>query len=180
MDTRRSVLCSSFADSLTSDYDAGTFDTFGEFGYRIDAGPASFEPYANLAYVHLKTDDFNEKGGAAALSGASQSQDVTFSTVGLRGRPISNSAPSPPWRVARGGIGWRHAFGAVTPLATMAFSPGAAFDVKGTPIARDSALVAASIDINLRKHAVLGVSYQGQASSNAQEHGFNAKLNVRF
>jgi subtilase-type serine protease len=178
VDTRRNVLFSGFADSLTSDYDAGTFQAFGEFGYRIDAGPTSIEPYANLAYVHLKADGFNEKGGVAALSGASQSRDVTFSTLGLRGAAdIQLGSIS---AVARGGIGWRHTFGAVTPLTTMAFSTGVTFDATGTPIARDTALIEAGIDMNLTEHAVLGITYQGQAASNAQEHGFNAKLNVRF
>ncbi|MFC5386815.1 autotransporter outer membrane beta-barrel domain-containing protein [Aquamicrobium segne] len=126
----------------------------------------------------MKTDNFDEIGGTAALYGASQSQDVTFSTLGLRGATdIQIGSIS---AVARGGIGWRHAFGAVTPLTTMAFSSGTAFDAKGTPIARDAVLIEGGIDINLTKHAVLGVSYQGQASSSAQEHGFNAKLNVRF
>lgn len=178
VDTRRNVHFSGFADSLTSDYDAGTFQAFGEFGYRIDAGPASFEPYANLAYVYLKTNGFSENGGGAALSGASRSQDVTFSTLGLRGS--TNIQLGSISAVARGGIGWRHAFGDVMPLATMAFSSGAAFDARGTPIAENAALVEAGIDMKLTERAMLGVSYQGQIASDAQEHGFNAKLNVRF
>lgn len=177
MDTRRNILFHDFADSLTSNYNAGTFQAFGEFGYRIDTDWASFEPYANLAYVHLKTNSFNENG-TAALSRANHSQDVTFSTLGLRGSTNvqfgSNSA------VVRAGIGWRHAFGNTTPLATMNFSSGTTFNTKGTPLARNAALVEAGIDMKLTERAVLGVSYQGQVASRAQEHGLHAKLNVQF
>ena len=51
-------------------YDAGTAQVFGEVGYRIDTASASFEPFANVAYVNLHTDGFAETGGAAALDAA--------------------------------------------------------------------------------------------------------------
>ncbi len=66
--TRRSVAFQGFADQLKGDYNAGTMQAFGEFGYGINAGQVAFEPFANLAYVSLRTDSFGETGGAAALS----------------------------------------------------------------------------------------------------------------
>ena len=68
----------------------------------------------------MKTDGFNEVGGAAALSAKSQSQNVTFTTLGLRassGFDIGTVAA-----VVRGGLGWRHAFGDKTPEATFSFA----------------------------------------------------------
>src|ERR1700738_5572581 len=62
-------------EQLSSRYDAGTAQVFGDLGYRIDAGHTAvgalaFEPFANLAYVNLRTDGFSGTG-AAALTGRS-------------------------------------------------------------------------------------------------------------
>ncbi|TIP76062.1 MAG: autotransporter domain-containing protein, partial [Mesorhizobium sp.] len=95
----------------SADYHAGTFQAFGELGSRLDTASVSFEPYANLAYVNFNADGFTEHGGAAALSGKDRSSDTTFTTIGLRAStafPLGSVNTT-----ARGGIGWRHAFGDV-------------------------------------------------------------------
>jgi subtilase-type serine protease len=178
LDTDRSVAFPGFPDSLSSDYDAGTFQAFGELGYRVDTPMVAFEPYGNLAYAHLKTDGFREEGGASALNGRGESSDTTFTTLGLRASADFQLGAMPV--IARGGIGWRHAFGDVTPEATLAFAGGDAFAVMGTPVAKDAALVEAGFDVTLTQNATLGLAYQGQIASDAQEHGFNAKLDVRL
>ncbi len=53
-----------FADSLRATCGAGTFQVFGEAGYRFDVGPATFEPFANIAWMSLSTKGFSETGGA--------------------------------------------------------------------------------------------------------------------
>ncbi|MGO4832235.1 autotransporter domain-containing protein, partial [Rhizobiaceae sp. 2RAB30] len=81
---------------------------------------------------------------------------------------------------ARGGLGWRHAFGDVNPETGLAFAGGAAFAVQGAPIARDAAVIEAGLDTSLTDKATFGLTYQGQLASDGQEHGFNARLAVRF
>ena len=66
VDTSRTAAFGGFAENLDASYDAGTAQVFGEAGYRIDTASASFEPFANVAYVNLHTDGFTETGGAAA------------------------------------------------------------------------------------------------------------------
>ncbi|MGN6769612.1 MAG: autotransporter domain-containing protein, partial [Rhizobiaceae bacterium] len=83
IETGRSVALPGFSDSLTGDYGAGTFQAFGEAGYKIGMGAASFEPFANLAYVSLHTDGFTEKGGVAALHVRGGTTDTTFTTLGI-------------------------------------------------------------------------------------------------
>jgi subtilase-type serine protease len=178
IETDRLVAFPGFSDSLSADYDAGTFQAFGELGYRLDTASASFEPYANLAYVNFDADGFSENGGAAALSGADQSSDATFTTLGLRA--ASSFTLGSVNATARGGIGWRHAFGDVAPETSLAFAGGSSFAVRGAPIAEDAALIEAGLDVSLTETAMLGLDYQGQLASDAQEHGFNAKLAVRF
>ncbi|NKC51884.1 autotransporter domain-containing protein [Ochrobactrum cytisi] len=78
IETERFVVVPGLSDSLSTNYDAGTFRAFGELGYRIDTVSASYEPYANLAYVNFDADGFTEKGGAAALSsGGSRATRLT-------------------------------------------------------------------------------------------------------
>ena len=52
VDTSRTAAFGSFAENLDASYDAGTAQVFGEAGYRIDTASASFEPFANVAYVN--------------------------------------------------------------------------------------------------------------------------------
>jgi outer membrane autotransporter protein len=178
IETDRVVAFPGFSDGHAADYDAGTFQAFGELGYRLDTASVSFEPYANLAYVNFDADGFSEDGGAAALSSADQSSDATFTTLGLRAS--SQFMLGSMTATARGGIGWQHAFGDVTPETSLAIAGGSSFAVRGVPIAEDAALIEAGVDVNLTETAMLGVDYQAQLASDAQEHGFNAKLAVRF
>jgi outer membrane autotransporter protein len=67
LDSARNIVFEGFGDQARAKYDAGTFQAFGELGYRIDGRSASFEPFADLAYVNFTDDGFNERGGAAAL-----------------------------------------------------------------------------------------------------------------
>ncbi|MBN8943751.1 MAG: autotransporter domain-containing protein [Rhizobiales bacterium] len=176
--TGRSVRIPGFNDSLKANSHAGTFQAFGELGYRIDASRVAFEPFANLAYVHLSTSGFTEQGGAAALIGTGQTTQATFTTLGVRASSSFDLAGVQA--TVRGTLGWRHAFGDTTPLATLAFAGGSAFTVAGVPIARNAALVEAGLDLNLSPAATFGVSYSGQIASDAQQHGFKANLAVRF
>lgn len=177
--TSRSVNSSGFTGSLADDYGAGIFQAFGELGYSIDLENGShFEPFANLAHVHLSTDGFSEQGGAAALSGGGSSTEVTFTTLGIRGE--HDFTVGTVDAKLRGTVGWRHAFGDTTPESTHAFSGGDAFTVAGVPLAEDSAVIEASLDLSLTSEATLGLSYQGQLASGAYDHGFKANFGVRF
>ncbi|MEP9399949.1 autotransporter domain-containing protein [Mesorhizobium sp. KR2-14] len=157
---------------------AGTLQGFGELGYGIEAGGARFEPFANLAQVNLHANGFAENGGAAALSGRRGTTDVTFTTLGLRAEHKLGLGTVDA--TLRGLVGWRHAFGDTTPTATLAFSAGDAFAIAGAPIARDSAVAEAGLDLKLTPDSSFGLSYIGQFASGARDNGFNANLAVRF
>ncbi len=176
--TSRSVAFTGFADRLKGGYKAGTFQAFGELGYRLDTPAVSFEPYANLAYVNLKTDGLVEEGGAAALTSRGETSDTVFTTLGLRASTgFTLGAMN---ATAHGALGWRHAYGDIVPTSRHAFSGGDAFTIAGVPIAKDSAVISAGLDFNLTETATFGIAYQGQLASDAREHGVNARLNVKF
>jgi outer membrane autotransporter protein len=178
IDTNRTAAFPGFADSLSADYSAGTFQAFGELGYGIELGATRFEPFANLAHVSLRTDSFTEQGGPAALSVDGGTTAVTFTTLGLRAE--HTMALGTVNATLRGMIGWRHAFGDLTPESVNAFAGGDAFTIAGAPIAQDSAVIEAGLDFNLTPEATFGLSYTGQIASDAYDHGFRANLSVRF
>jgi hypothetical protein len=59
--------------------------------------------------------------------------------------------------VPRASAAWQHAFNGVTPAATLAFqNSGATFIVAGVPIARDSLLTEAGVDLHINRNATVG------------------------
>lgn len=178
IETSRMVVLPGMADRLRAHYSATTFQTFGDLGYRIEAGPAAVEPFASLAYVRLGIDGFGEWGAPSALQARSQATDTVFTTLGLRASGTFSVAGTAA--TVRGTLGWRHALGTTVPLSAQAFSTGETFTVAGVPIARDAAVVEAGLDMAVSSAATLGLSYSGQIAGTAQQHGFKASLNVRF
>lgn len=178
IETTRRVAFGGLSEQIKSNYDAGTFQAFGEAGYRIDTPAAAFEPFAGLAYVSLRSDAFTETGGISTVTAKSQTTGVGFSTLGLR-------ASTDFWlgtmgAAVRGTLGWRHAFGDVTPQSVQAFAASQPFTIAGVPIGKDSAIVEAALDLDLSARATLGFAYHGQLSGNAQDHGIKAQLGVKF
>ena len=178
IDSGRQLAFYDLSGSESSSHRAGTTQVFGELGYGMKAGNVAFEPFANLAYVNVHTSGFTEQGGATALTVYSGSNDVTFTTLGLRassGFDIGTMKAT-----ARGMLGWRHGFGDVMPTITQALSGSPAFSTAGAPIARDTAIVEAGLDFAIAPSATLGASYQGQIGTKARDHGFRVDLGIRF
>ncbi|MDF2812684.1 MAG: autotransporter protein, partial [Microvirga sp.] len=178
VESSRSVAFPGFADRLKADYDAGTFQAFGELGYRIETGFVAFEPFAGLAYVSLDTNGFGETGGAAALTASGSGMDTTFSTLGLRlAKEVTIGSLA---ATLRGTIGWQHALSDVTPRATQAFLGSVPFTVTGVPLAEDAALIEAGLDLSLAEATTLGLAYAGQFGDGTTQNSFNATLKVSF
>jgi subtilase-type serine protease len=176
--TSRLVAFPGFSDTLRADYNAGTTQVFGELGYRYDVKRLALEPFANLAYVNLRTGHFTEQGGLAALTSASSNNDTTFTTLGVRAS--TNFMLGTMAATARGSLGWRHAFEDVTPFSTFAFAGSNAFTVAGVPIARDAAVINAGLDFAVARAATLGIFYGGQFGNNADDQSVRGNLVVRF
>ncbi len=177
--TSRTVMLPDFSDRLKAIYNAGTAQIFGEFGYGVHVGRFAFEPFANIAYVNLHSFSFTESGGAAALTGASANTDTTYTTLGAHAS--ANLAVGDKATSIKGTIGWRHAYGDVTPLSTMRFAGGGeTFGIIGVPITRDAAVVEGGLDFALAHAATLGVSYGGQFGSGFTDQSVKATFNVKF
>ncbi|MCK0206663.1 autotransporter domain-containing protein [Starkeya koreensis] len=176
--TSRSVAFPGFADRLSADYSAGTLQAFGELGYRIDTAFAAFEPFANLAYVSLDTSGYTETGGAAALQSNGVDMNTGFATLGVRvAKELTSGVHA---TTLRGAIGWRQAFGDITPAMSEAFQTSSVFTVTGTPIAETAAVLEAGLDMRLGTGATLGIAYTGQFGDGVEQNGFNATLKASF
>jgi outer membrane autotransporter protein len=76
---------------------------------------------------------------------------------------------------------WQHAFDDITPGAALAFaSTGIGFDVTGVPLAENSLLVEAGLDLNLSPTATLGVSYSGQIASDLIDNAVKGRFTWLF
>ncbi|KQO75375.1 hypothetical protein ASF29_13325 [Rhizobium sp. Leaf262] len=176
VDTMRSI--TALGQSLYGDYDGSSFNIYGELAYRIEAGKSAFEPFAALAYSRTKTDGFTETGGPAALTVESSAMNTTYTTMGLRAS--SDFEVGGVASVARGTLGWQHAFGDIDPVSTARFATGDSFSTSSTPIDRNTALLEAGLDFTVTPSSTVSVSYNGQIGSNAYDHGMNAKFRLKF
>jgi outer membrane autotransporter protein len=175
--TLRSIGFSGFADRLTADYRAGTAQAFGELGYRFTAQAMLSEPFIDLTHVNVHANGFTEQGGEAALTMQAQRTAMTFSTLGLREQTSFGVAGLKATVM----LGWRHAFGAVTPRSAMAFaSDGDTFLIAGVPIARNAALIDAGLEYAFSRQGSLGISYSGQYGSGLTDSGVRATFHLRF
>ncbi len=179
IDSSRSITFPGLADAARADYKARTTQLFGDVGYTLALGDVALEPFANLAWVHLSTNRFGERGGIAALRTRGGSDSNLFSTLGIR-------AAAQVWNddnktlTLRGTLGWRHAFGDVTPAARLAFAGGTSFGVEGVPIARNAVVVEAGFDLKVGKSFTVGAGYSGVLASGARDHAFKGNLTYRF
>lgn len=177
IETKRNIV-SPIVDEVKADYGAGTAQVFGELAYSIDLGGFMLEPFVNAAYVNLHTEGFTEKGGAAALESKSSSSDSVSTVLGLR--PEARFGLGDMEMALRGMVGWQHAFGDITPDTRLAFEGGDDFTIRGVPMARDTALIEAGLDLKLTESVIFGAAYQGQFGDGVTDNGFNAKLGVEF
>jgi outer membrane autotransporter protein len=178
IDTAREVGFAGFSDRLNAENSASTVQAATELGYQIEALRGTIEPFANVAYVNLYTGGFSETSGPAALSANGQFTNTAFSTFGVRdSTKISTGGLE---ATARGMIGWRTAYGDITPVSENRFAGGDAFNVAAPPIARQAAVFEAGLDVKIDQFTTIGAFYYGQYALNAISNGFNVRLSGIF
>jgi outer membrane autotransporter protein len=174
--TQRSVSIPGYVDALSAKYDASTAQVYGELGHRLDIGTqVAVEPFAGLAHVKVNTDRFAERGSFAALHGGGSRADATFGTLGARfTAQVSDSTR------LRATLGWRHAFGTITPRSTHALVGGLPFTVSGVPLASNVAVVEAGVETLLKPGLKLSAAYNGQFGGGVRDNGVKIGLDWKF
>ncbi|WP_447918030.1 autotransporter domain-containing protein [Achromobacter aegrifaciens] len=179
IDAKRNVAAGSLNQQLKSSYNASSTQVFTELGYNLPLGDAyTIEPFAGLAWNQLRTRGFEESGGTAALRGSGSSDDVTSTTLGLRGAWTFGSDQAPGRLTAS--LGWRHAMGDVTPKQQLAFEGGSTFSVTGVPIARNAAVLGLGAEMAIARNTTAGVAYDAQFGGGNRQQSGMFKLAMRF
>lgn len=177
--TKRDVAVGSLNQQLDSSYSASSTQVFTELGYSLPIGDAyTVEPYAGVAWNQLRTRGFTESGGVAALHGGGQTDDVTSTTLGLRGAWLFGADSSPGRLTAS--LGWRHAMGDVKPTQALAFDGGTTFSVAGVPIARDAAVFGLGAEFTIARNTTAGIAYDAQFGGGNRQQSGVLKVAMRF
>ena len=176
VDTSRTVSFTNYSpERLSARYDARSWQLFAEAGHKVQVGGLMLEPFAGVSHTGLASDGFSESGGDAALTSSSDTDNTTFTTLGMHGAMVLLDTVH-----VRGMAGWRHAFGDTDPSSTHTLSGSSPFTVTGAPTAEDAVVTEFGIEASLSDNAFLGVAYKGQYGDGAATHGFNAGLRVTF
>lgn len=177
--TTRNVAVAGQQDKLTADYGASTGQLFTEVGYAWPvAERAQLEPFAGVAWSDTRTRGFQESGGLAALSGESNRNSLTTTTLGLRGKTAFSAGKTEG--MLRAAAGWRHAFGDVESRTRLAFNGSQPFTVSGAPLARDAAFTELGVDIAVSRSATIGISYSGQFGGGNRENAGSVGVTWRY
>lgn len=175
IDTERKVDFSGYSDRLNASYDANSLQAFTEAGYRFGRAEQNIEPFINLSYIRMNTDDFKEKGGAAALSVKNDTTDTFYSTLGARG-----VAELPKNVSLYGSLGWQHAYGDKKASSRMAFAGSDSFTTEGSPVDKDMLVGDIGVSVKLTRAATVDVGYKGQVGSDTRINSVNANLRWSF
>ncbi|WP_149086806.1 autotransporter serine protease [Pseudomonas prosekii] len=179
-DVKRDLQFADVSAKQKTKVDAATTQVFGEAAYRLNLQPLALEPFANLAYVHLDTEGFTEKGDGAALKSHGDTRDAVLSTLGVRALKTLNLAGQQQLDLS-GSLGWQHNLSSVDAQQHLAFaSGGTAFSVEGAPLVRDAALVGAHASLALSRDVRVNLDYTGQLASREKSHGVGLSLNWQF
>jgi len=176
IDTSRAVIFPGFFERQNASYDADTGQLFVEVAYPTSMGGMAVEPFGGLAYVSVDTEAFKEHGGSlASLRGRGTDQDVGYSTLGLR------AASTMHWGAMlvtpHISAAWQYAFDDVKPGASLAFATtGIGFGITGVPLAENSALIDAGLDLALGPNTTAGVSYSGQFGDGVQDNAVKGRF----
>ncbi len=177
----RNIVFPSFDETAKGQYDGKSASLFGEASYALSLGMARIEPFAGINYTHLKTDAFTETGGtSASLTVGKAKREVTYSTLGLRGRadiPTSATATISPFLSAA----WQHGFGDdVRAWGTHQFSGGDSFLIEGLPVARNTLSLNAGLEATIAPGGTIGVAYMGNVADRWNDHGVKLGFSYSF
>lgn len=152
---------------------------FVEVGYPIGSETKSIEPFAQVAYVRLRTDGFQEQGDTNALVVDDARHNTTLTTLGARGTwngTLQGEAFS-----LHGALGWRHASGYVDPSSSLRFAEGTTnFVVNGVPLSRNAAVVDVGMLFQIRKNLTFDIAYNGQLASGSSDNAIKATAVWQF
>ncbi|SDT61414.1 autotransporter serine protease [Pseudomonas prosekii] len=182
IDSKRDLQFAEVSGKQKNKRDASTAQVFTEAAYHLDLQPLALEPFAKLAYVHLNSDSFTEKGDAAALKGGEDNRDAVLSTLGLRASKAIALSDQKQLELS-GSLGWQHNLSSVDSDQHLAFANSAGnsgFNVQSVSLDRDAAVVGLRAGLALNNTTRVNLDYNGLLGSNEKDHGVGLTLDWQF
>ncbi|MBG4581775.1 autotransporter domain-containing protein [Pseudomonas aeruginosa] len=179
-EVKRDLQYGAVAGKQKAKLDAQSSQLFAEAAYALGWRSLELEPFAGLAYVHVASDDFRERGSAAALEGGDDNLDAAFTPLGLRAkRHFELDAGR---RLALSGtLGWRHNLSDTTPQWHLAFASGSQpFSVESVALSRDAALLGVDASLAVNREVSVRLGYNGLLGSREKDHGVGLAVDWRF
>ncbi|WP_055047366.1 autotransporter outer membrane beta-barrel domain-containing protein [Devosia sp. A16] len=174
----RSPSFTGFSETLDADYATATAQLFGEFGYAFELSDLTVTPFVRAALLGQSGGHYRERGGDAALHGASDDIGRGVVTAGLRA--TRQFALGDGLLVeARGGIALQRTAGD-QPVATHSFDGGAPFTVSGAKPNETALLFEAGLGSELAPGVGLDLGYQGEFGSSQSGHALKLTLSGKF
>jgi uncharacterized protein with beta-barrel porin domain len=176
----RQVIFPGLLDQEGAHYHSQSEDAFAELGYGMTFRGLGIEPYANVAYVRLGTDNFSEGDDTAALNVRVGDIDTAMTDLGVRtglSFQVSPTSALQPYV----NVAWRHIYSNVQAVEDATFaSNGASFAVRGAALDKDAGHMEAGVSLSSGFGAKLTAAYIGQISSNWQDHQAKLALSWAF
>ncbi len=181
LDMNRNVSFTGFLNNLKTDYSGSTAQVFAEMDYDMKLARMMLKPFAGAAYVYSDTGSWKERGGSAALRG-NNDFDIFYTSFGVK-QSMSLSVKPESQAISESiTLAWRHAFGSTVPTSRFAFvSGGTPFNIQGAPIAEDSLLLDAGLNLAVTpKNLNLRVAYIAQFANKLQDNGVTGNVTWMF
>ena len=172
----RAINVPGLSQSLISKVDSTSYQMFSEVSFDLtNADNSQVEPFLRAAYAKVKTRSFSESGGIAAVSGDSQSSDLTIAMLGMRAA-YTNGMVS-----ISGSSAWQRTMGdrAVSSLQSIS-GVGALYSVSTVAFDRDALAMEFETTVNLSQRIVLGAGYSSLLGKNNSEHSARATVRYAF
>lgn len=179
LDTHRAVVdLDALAARLAGSLKAHTLQGFVEAAYEFRWDTGALAPFLSLAQQQLRTGAVNERGGAAALHVMGDKNDVTYGTLGLRGR--KDFGEDGRFGIF-GSLGWQHAAGDTQTASRQRLLAGVTtVESLGTPIAENAGVGVAGVRFLATSTMTVDASWNGQFASSAKDQSARIALNWVF
>lgn len=179
--SERHIEFPAFKESTYGNYHGSTTQIFTEASYQFNVMDKTIlEPFAQVAYVSVKTDSFAETGDLARLNLKGDRENLFYSTLGLRAEhyfDLGNNNTLKVW----GSAGWQHAYGSDSAQSVyLNFQNNAHFKIESAPIAKNSAIINLGFEAKLSPALTLSAQYNGKISSKFKDHGGKMALTWSF
>ncbi|TWC22956.1 MULTISPECIES: autotransporter serine protease [unclassified Pseudomonas] len=180
IDVKRELQWAEVSGREKTKRDARTGQVFTEAAYRLDLQPMVLEPFANLAYVHLDSDSFHEKGDSAALHGGDDRRDALLSTLGVRASHSLALSRTQQLQLS-GSLGWQHNLSNTRSEQDLAFAGSTdTFAVQSVSMDRNAAVIGARAGLAVARDVRVNLDYNGVLGARDKSHGVGLTLDWQF